>query len=236
MATWKAKAQEEALTLSIRAPRSAAWRDNPELVACCNILSIRGPPADLGSRWRAMQLYTDMVLDLQDQGIECPSLGPDEIFEIRDDDDGNDGAQVIEITHDGVTSTIDREGPREVRATLKRVPPQSAPVQGTPETVVLLRRFHSRRRRLQASHEEQKQAPAQPSASASSSGPPASGPPATTLAHQPDAPETPVGQEAPDWGEEEVAGMQELYNAAQESLHRNASLMHHHAADLVCRS
>ena len=242
MATWKAKAQEEALTVSIRAPRSAAWRDNPELVACCNILSIRGPPADLGSRWRAMQLYTDMVLDLQDQGIECPSLGPDEIFEIRDDDDGNDGAQVIEITHEGVTSTIDREGPRDVRATLTRVPPKSAPVEGTPELVVLLRRFHSRRKRPQASPEEQKQAPAQPGASSSSSGPPASGPPATFLRQPtPEAPLDPEalalpGQDTPDWGQEEVAAMQELYNAAQESLHRNASLMHHHAADLVCRS
>ena len=229
MATWKANAAEEALTLSIRAPRAAAWRDNPELVACCNILSIRGPPADLGSRWRAMEFYTGIVLDLQDQGIECPNLGPDEIFEIQDDDDGNDGAQVIEITHDGVTVTIDRQGPRAVRATLTRMPPESAAVRGTPETVVLHRRFHSRKQRPQASPEELKQAPSQPSASASSSGPPASGPP---------APETPRGQEAPDWGEEEVAEMdlEELYNAAQESLRSNAPLMHHSAAELMCRS
>jgi hypothetical protein len=108
-------------------------------------------------------------------------------------------------------------------------------VHGTPETVVLLRRFHLRKQRLQASPEEQKQAPSQPSASASSSGPLASGTPATFL-RQPDAPETPLGQENPDWGEEKVAEMQEFYNAAQESLRSNAPLMHHSAAELMCRS
>ena len=169
-----------------------------------------------------MQLYMEIVLDLQDQGIECPSLGPDEIFEIQDDDDGNDGAQVIEITHDGVTSTIDREGPREIRATLKRVQsPLQAPAQGTPETIVLLRRFHRRRQAVSP------EAPPQP-ASASSSGP--------CVTSLPDAPESPLGQEEPDWGEEEVAGMQELYDAAHESLHRNASRMHNHSADLMCCS